>query len=242
MPAFQWHMDTKPIFSVATMFLVLCLFLGCVPKACQEFEDRAWAFELPVTLTPSKDTFQVGDTIVIESRFSNQVRDSVSGEVILLDDYDFFPRIWMSKNDRYVILGNQYENPISLNEIVSTNFDYQVVNHSDGSATMGVDSYNYDGAFYDYRLQMRLDSPGSYFFVFVSFLDLLPDWTPNENPEIDHECSNYRGDIKAYYRMNGGNVIENNIEIFRSSNAPDAQIRKTGNYRDFGCYAFIIVE
>ena len=44
---------------------------------------------MPVSITPQKDTFRVNDTLTLEIDFPEQLRDSLSGQMVTFKNFNF---------------------------------------------------------------------------------------------------------------------------------------------------------
>lgn len=74
----------------------LCLFLtACPKKECQI--SGGYDFELTATLSPAQSTYQIGDTISIESVFPNELLDNSTERWYTLNDFRFFPVLFVSE-------------------------------------------------------------------------------------------------------------------------------------------------
>ena len=70
-------------------FALLYLFSSChKPKN----EYVGMAFKLPITITPSKDTINVGDTLNVEASIADSMREELSGNYYKLKNFDFKTR------------------------------------------------------------------------------------------------------------------------------------------------------
>jgi hypothetical protein len=80
--------------SLVSLLGVLLFLSSCNPlsKKCKDVDGNgvvSFYFEIPYALTPSKDTFKVGDTLWIESAFSNQMYNQRNGKTYSVIDFDF---------------------------------------------------------------------------------------------------------------------------------------------------------
>ena len=79
------------------------LFYTSCRKECQF--GGAYEFEIPVTLSPAKDTFQIGDTITITSSFSDEVYEKRTENWYELKDFNFSPQTTILNIDSSSING-----------------------------------------------------------------------------------------------------------------------------------------
>lgn len=82
----------KPLNGVLmknSLFICSCLFLllntGCDPEFCY----RKLYFEIPFKISPAIDTFNIGDTIWLESDIDSLLLDSLTQEYIDVSDFEF---------------------------------------------------------------------------------------------------------------------------------------------------------
>lgn len=71
------------LFFCSSIFLLLTS--GCDPEFCY----RKLYFEIPFTLSPAIDTFNIGDTIWVESHIDSLLLDSLTQEYIDVSDFEF---------------------------------------------------------------------------------------------------------------------------------------------------------
>ena len=72
----------------------MLLFVSCDPlkpgyKDCEVDGHTNFEFNLPFYYTPNADTMQLGDTLWIESSFSNQLYNELNGKTYALDNFKF---------------------------------------------------------------------------------------------------------------------------------------------------------
>jgi hypothetical protein len=71
----------------------LVLLTSCISeKKCKDTTGNGvlgFTFEIPYSLTPAKDTFKVGDTLWIESTFSNQMYNQDNDKTYSVIDFNF---------------------------------------------------------------------------------------------------------------------------------------------------------
>jgi hypothetical protein len=86
-------MKTITTLAVIT-FAFLNLFSSC-HKPKNEYVEMI--FKLPFTITPTKDTINVGDTLTLEANFSDSLKEEFSGRYYRLKDFDFKTRMGLFK-------------------------------------------------------------------------------------------------------------------------------------------------
>lgn len=81
-------------------YLLFVLLIGLASASCDLVEKRerkkcegqavlGFEFDIPYHVRPARDTFSLGDTIWIESSFSNQMVNRSNGKVYTLSHFDF---------------------------------------------------------------------------------------------------------------------------------------------------------
>lgn len=68
-------------------FTSILLLSSCKDKCT----DHVFYWEIPATFSPTKDTFNIGDTITITSRFNDVVYEQYNKKQFHLINYKFFP-------------------------------------------------------------------------------------------------------------------------------------------------------
>lgn len=118
-------MDTKNKISTTpyywksiTVIIVFILTTSCQKEKCTSGPLVSYYdFELPVKLTPVLDTFNIGDTILVEQKFSDQIRDLNSELVINLSSVELNtirfaisdllkPNDFTPKQNLFAVIGN----------------------------------------------------------------------------------------------------------------------------------------
>lgn len=78
-------------YLILTITAIL-LISGCIKEECQIY-GGTYEFEIPATLFPAKDTFNIGDTITFTSEFSDEVYERKTDRYYKLRDFKFFPQM-----------------------------------------------------------------------------------------------------------------------------------------------------
>jgi hypothetical protein len=86
-------------------FAFLNLFSSC-HKPRNEYVEMV--FKLPLTITPTKDTVNVGDTVILEASFSDNLREEFSGQYYRFQNFDFKTRVAFNKlGDTSLLISQQ---------------------------------------------------------------------------------------------------------------------------------------
>jgi hypothetical protein len=138
------------------LVVLAIVFSGCLRKECRDIPG-GYEFEIPVTLTPAKDTFRVGDTISITSTFDDMVFERKTRQEYLLEDWNFSPITDIHKIDT-----SPYQNGMPFYDvIVSDTMDYEQFMFSDGWSSL-IGTYFYDNNVYTLFYRVVPRSPGLY--------------------------------------------------------------------------------
>jgi hypothetical protein len=207
---------------------LLSLFSGCDGcKVCQ----KNFTFELPLTLTPSKSEYKVGDTIIISSKFSKDMIDALTHEQVRVENYDFGVRMYIGRHDTKPsqVANTYFDVKALIGEI-----DAQYFQVSDSTLLGGIPvthQLKYNQLPNEYSLQLRLlaKRKGLYSIFFGSRLS-------NTDAGLLKNC----GTGIDFLRFNLNKKSNNNYEFLQTS--PDDNIKKIGKEefdRD-GYYTFYV--
>ena len=198
-----------------------CGKLGkCEGKSRMDYE-----FVLPVTISPAKDTFRVGDTIWIENSFSNQLLNHRNGKTYEVENFNFETTMAI-KDLNTVFPAVSYSKPLIITYEGKTTGNY--IQSSDYEA-LYID-YDYKDGFYRYKAAFILDKAGFYLIDFFSYMDgNKVDITSCANETLYMEyVTNNRGD--------------NNYEMIKYSKDHKFSKLTIENYNKEGCYCFHVVQ
>jgi hypothetical protein len=213
------------------LLLLSILFSSCVKKKCR-IDGGFYNFEIPVTLSPAKDTFNIGDTITIISTFTDEVYERKTDRTYILDNFKFFPETSVQKIDTI----GKIDDFSQFDVIVSQNYNYKFFNYSDGSTTL-VGKYNYKNNTYELEYKIITKKKGLYLFKHASTL-----FPSGENQDFDGKCSRLRSE--GFVNINNGS--DNNIHML--SDSPDPHFndwilqKPQQRFHDGGGYAFYVKE
>ncbi|MEO1437474.1 MAG: hypothetical protein AAFV80_18170 [Bacteroidota bacterium] len=192
----------KVLFSLP---ILLLFFASCDKKNCPT-EGEGYIFNLPVSLSPTKDTFAIGDTITVISQFSHNVYERKTEQNILLENFLFYPILEMDKIDSLPSIGRIEE---FFDIILFTSSNYHLQTFSNGDQSL-LGHYGYENGIYTIEYQLVTKSPGLY--LLRQGHDLV------KKPEQDFEgkCKNLGIDVAAV--INGGG--DNNVDMLLDSPDP----------------------
>lgn len=205
------------------------LLNSCVKEKCQI--AGFYEFEIPATLTPAKDTFQVGDTITFVSSFENQVFERKTKKFYKLENFKFYPELSMAEvSDSATNKGAL----VDFDVIVDSATNFSRLNYSNGQIDY-IGEYNYLSNKYSLDFKLVPKASGLYVFSFFSLV-----WTLDKNQKFDGKCSNIN--VDGVVKMNDRG--DNNIEMLK--NSPDSHYNTWifGNpeqrFHQFGGYCFYV--
>lgn len=186
------------------IFLLFIASYSCTKKKCQF--GGAYQFEIPVTLSPTKETYKIGDTISINSRFSDQVYEAVTDQFYSLADFRFRPTFEANEISDSII------NNAALNnfEIIIDTVQYNLTEfiYSSGSVTYNGE-YLYQNGEYLLTYKLIPKITGLYEFAQASLGgDLL------ENQDFPEKCKNKTINIRTILNNRTSN---NNIHLAKDS-------------------------
>jgi hypothetical protein len=215
-------------------FLTISLYLNsCVREKCQI--AGSYEFELPVTLTPAKDTFHIGDTITVVSSFPDEVYERKTEKTYKLENFRFYPELIISElsdsvADRAALLNFEI--------IIDDATNFYRIDYNDGAIDY-IGEYSYAANSYD--LEYKLVPKVSGFYIFGHASTLIGIGLGSDQ-DFDGKCSNIS--VSAAMKLNGG--ADNNIEMLKYSPDPhynDWILQKPEDrFYKFGGYCFYVRE
>ncbi len=214
-------------------FWILLTLSSCIKKDC-EIPNNLYEFEIPATLSPAKDTYKVGDTISVISRFPHQVYERNTQRSYELADYKFNPEldIWEVSNEEIdkTIL-NDFE------VIIDTSiYDFQKFVFSDGTIIYEGNYLNKNGE-YVLEYQFIPTKTGLYMFSHSSFSS-----SSSANQPFPEKCNNVESG--AWVRLNAGQnnnpqfLLNSENEYLRTTIYP----RRKDDFNGFGNFMFYVQE
>ncbi len=186
------------------LFFIFLLFAAsCVKKECQI--DGSYQFEIPATLSPAIVTYKIGDTISINSRFSDQVYDAKTDKFYSLTDFKFYPIFEVNE------ISDSTLDEAALNNfevIIDTiKYDFTEFIFSSGSIV-------YDGQFLykngEYSLEYKIIPKAAGFYSFFQGT-LVGDI--GEEQDFPEKCRNININVRTI--LNNG--ADNNLDLARNS-------------------------
>jgi len=192
--------------------LVVILFFSTVNifSSCHKYKDENVdvTFEVPLNITPVKDTIQVGDTLTLEANFPDSIKEVTTGKYFKLANFDFKTRVWFEKLVSDTLYISQQPGVIS-----SFNFYPQSGNINNIGTTFASFVIAYADAKYIARIKIIPKQAGIFNIGFYSLLmekNIILD-------SVDLGPSDAGGKKIAYlkniwYTINNGNT---NVDLLK---------------------------
>jgi hypothetical protein len=184
-----------------------------------------YQFKLPVTISPAKDTFRVGDTIWIENSFSDQIHNHKNNKAYKVENFDF-------KTTMVITDLNSLPPAISypLPKIV-TYKGTTTQNYIQSTAYEAIRiGYDYANGHYAYKAALIVEQKGTWCINFFSY---------HNTRKVDITACN---DETLYmeYQTNGN--AENNHDILPNAKDPEFSSLNLEDFNKIGGYCFHVVE
>lgn len=216
-------------------FYTLILFLfaaGTCDKNCNGAPSR-YEFVIPVSLTPTLDTFRVGDTIKISSVFSKDVYERNTDKIYSLVDFDFRPITRIVRIDTSV----SYDALDDFEIIVANEYNYYRFDASDGTQIFEGE-YSYDDSIgYHLKYDIVMLSQGTYWVSHQPAIEF------NRMVDFPGKCD--LSGVAGVGELNE-NSDDNNIHLFETSPDPhfsEWRLQKPQErFYDGASYAFVVIE
>lgn len=219
----------KKIFPLFFIFL----FLSCKKKECR-VSFNYYNFETRVELSPTIDTFPIGDTIHIKSEFSDLIYERQSEQSFLLEDFTFEPAILIRKIDSIPVIESAI---YDFEYLFSPEINLEFFDASTGESALFMDNYKYDSNIYHLSFNMIPKRKGLYYFSFFNGSELV-----TENQHFNGKCPDIKSEF--FTIMNEG--ADNNVDFLLD--CPDENYsvilwdkRATKFFRSGG-YCFYVVD
>ena len=222
---------------------MFCLLASVVACSCEKDRDcdfdGAYQFEIPATLSPTLDTFQVGDTIRIQNNFSDQVYDKQTNQTYSLENFKFYPGTDIIRLDSVFRWGEGTVN-YALDDfkvLIPTEYDYQVFTFSDGAQVL-TGQFNYSEGRYKLDVSLIPQKKGLFVLLHNSSLGARDQ---EDRQDFTGRCSDSR--LEAHVKLNSNstnniNFLQNSIDPFWKS-IPET---KPNDYYHSGGYAFYVID
>ena len=209
---------------ILIIFSMLSL-TGC-NKECK-ISGGDYLFEIPSALSPALDTFNIGDTITVTSVFDDLVYNQNSEQTFHLEDFNFFPEIFIFKLDTLGEISNIHNN---FKIIISPEYNLSLFHFSDGSSSI-YGEYLHQNSVYSLKYLLIPIKQGSFYLQFGAI--------SNSEQDFEGKCSNLSTDIS----INMNNREDNNFYFIDDAVDPAYQLYRKNileKFNKFGGYAFYV--
>jgi hypothetical protein len=212
----------------------IMLMSSCIKEECK-FDYSDYVFEIPSSFSPKKDTFNIGDTITISSKFSDVVYDRSTQQEYSLIDFKFYPDFRITK-----ISLDEADRAAFIRFDVLLNPDYPL-DHFYGPVSKEMHyygQYQYNNS--SYELEFKFVAQDTGLFVFQHFTFINSSSNNGQEQEFPGKCKKTGLDIF----VNSNNNEDNNIDFL--TNSPDEHyntwilIKPTERFYKSGCFAFYV--
>ena len=95
---------------------------------------RSYAFEIPASLSPAQRIYNIGDTITLNSTFSDVVYDRTNEREYLLQDFLFYPGAIFQRIDTSGIDTTEIITQDHFDFIIDSKFDFAPFDYTTGRA------------------------------------------------------------------------------------------------------------
>lgn len=210
--------------------IISVLFVACIKEECK-INGGQYEFEIPVTLYPANDTFNIGDTIAIKSSFSDEVFERMTDRHYKLENFRFFPGTEIQRIDVHPAI----ESLDDFEVIINPSIEYEVRTFSSGEKRLKGE-YRYSSESYYLEFFLIPNKIGMYYIE----QSVAPDISPHQ--DFEGKCSNL--EVGGAVVLNGG--ADNNIHMLSDSPDPhfnDWILQKPHErFHKFGGYCFYVKE
>lgn len=211
------------IFSFLTSSFFVLVYSSCKDKNCPDF----LFYQVPYTLTPAKDTFNLGDTLWVEMDFPEEMTDVNGGIKNVFHNYDFRIELACDKMD--------------IDPPMAKTTDYLRFHKVIGQSTVvnlpgaGVSGYKILPVFQDDRYRFKcglITQKKGLFFIGLTPVD--PDENGNDF-QIDGQCDHTSLSIGT--KLVGA---EGNFHLLQYGLNSAYRILPKDRFEMFGSYCFVV--
>lgn len=210
------------VFVLTSIFLI---HTGCKKVTeCKDGLTTTHSYDLPVTVSPLKDFYSIGDTIWIEQLFSDKILNNNYGEYFSIENFNF--KTYYSITDLNTPASSTtYVNPNIITYIGSTDLN-SVISESYQSINV---QYDYSENVYRYKAAFIPDKAGLYALGYGTHL--LED-------EVD--ITKCRTEY-IYLTYNTNNrTADNNYEFLKNAKDEHYASLPKKKFDDYGGFCFYV--
>jgi hypothetical protein len=187
-------------------FLIISLVGLSFLSSCREkCTSNVYYWEIPTTFSPAKDTFNIGDTITISSKFNDMVYERYEGKDYKLVNYKFFPECKLIQIDSVPTSEQELAGKLSTNADLIVDSIYVFYLGEDANKfEVARGNYNYWDKIY--RLEYKLVLKKSGLFLFNHSSNLNEDILNGQ--AFDGRCPNSEELGKVLLNNGSSNNVE----------------------------------
>lgn len=181
-------------FKYMKYIIILLVFatlmgLGCIDKDAEEFR-KSCPYELtysghylrvPITITPNKAAYRIGDTVRIATIFTDSIQDLSTGQVFKIEDFPFKPLALLYRYHNGVEWDAGFRvNYVKVDSIYQPKYKFST-SYADhiNSKTL------YEGGMYRFEIELVLNERGTYILLLT---DLYQEHIGSGNSELNAEA------------------------------------------------------
>ncbi len=212
--------------------LCFVMLASCGKNSCDI--EGGYEFIIPAQITPTIDTYKVGDTIHFISEFDDMVREKNTGQSYKLENFNFYPHSSVRKIDEYPTISALDNFTLIMDSVYS----YNIQRFSNGDVLL-YGRYSYNEGLYRLKFEMIPNVTGLYWFSHNS--SLIHDYGGEQ--DFEGKCKNESiREILVY--VNEGD--HNNLSLLShgSDTTFNNRILKDPQEKFYeeGVYVFYVVE
>ncbi|MET4104896.1 hypothetical protein [Hymenobacter sp. UYP22] len=224
------------------LFVLIALLCSCEREERPIPEQVPFIFQIPLTISPSKDTVSVGDTLWLKASFPDTVREFYSGKYYTVKptQFDWMTSIAMRK----LVYSNQY---LGNQLAAANNFSYiNKIGTIKPNNTFSDLRYEYINKIYTCKIGIIPKQKGIYAFNFGDNWNISSNSKPKPDLsfiKLDSSKDNMNRQAvyqSVYYYINDKHtnfyLVKAN-SLYASLNYPD---NSNINYEQEGSYAFVV--
>lgn len=168
----------KRLLSFLLLHLTLCTSCKKGETPCRKI--GAHEFIVPVEYQPAVDTLHVGDTLVVESKFSSKMYDRATKAHYILKDVDFAAFLVIMDIADSANSQGIYDFTI----LVDSTFSPRLTEYSSGGVRFNFE-YLFNNNEYSFKTKFICQKPGFYYVAFSSSLEVR-----GSDESFDDQCRN----------------------------------------------------
>ena len=188
--------------------------------------ENLYEFEIPIELSPAKRKYSIGEEIIINISFPDELKDQLTNNIYHLKHFPFNTEIGFARIDTVPAQGGNTDFQTMINK-----GELNKVELTRGEQAWLVD-YAYDDNRYNFEIIITPKKIGLYEFGAYSLL------IDEINYKIDPDCS--KEDFKIWYNTN--NRINNNYDLLEKSPDPEKKANTHNNLDLAGAFYFEVIN